>query len=78
MTPFASRAFRWVWTSTLASATAMGMLGTATAWLAVGDGGGFSVGLVLAARMLPNLLFGLAAGALADRLDRTRQLLVVS
>jgi len=25
-------------------------------------GGGFGVGLVLAARMLPNLLFGLAAG----------------
>ncbi len=54
------------------------MLGTATAWLAVSDGGGFGVGLVLAARMLPNLLFGLAAGTLADRLDRSRLLLAVS
>jgi MFS family permease len=54
------------------------MLTTATAWLAVDDGGGFSVGLVLAARMLPNLLFGLAAGTLADRFERTRQLLAVS
>jgi MFS family permease len=56
----------------------MGMLTTATAWLAVDDGGGFGVGLVLAARMLPNLLFGLAAGTLADRFERTRQLLAVS
>jgi len=54
------------------------MLTTATAWLAVNDGGGFSVGLVLAARMLPSLLFGLAAGTLADRFERTRQLLAVS
>jgi MFS family permease len=54
------------------------MLSTATAWLAVGDGGGFSVGLVLAARMLPNLMFGLAAGTLADRLDRRWQVLAVS
>ena len=54
------------------------MLTTATAWLAVDDGGGFGVGLVLAARMLPNLLFGLAAGTLADRFERTRQLLAVS
>jgi MFS family permease len=54
------------------------MLTTTTAWLAVDDGGGFSVGLVLAARMLPNLLFGLAAGTLADRFERTRQLLAVS
>jgi len=78
LTPFASLAFRWVWASSLASATATGLLATATAWLALGDGGGFSVGLVLAARMLPNLLFGLPAGTLADRLDRPRQLLAVS
>jgi MFS family permease len=32
------------------------------------------VGLVLAARMLPNLLFGLAAGTLADRGNRARLL----
>lgn len=48
------------------------------AWLAlVAGGGGFAVGLVLAARMLPNLLFGLAAGTLADRANRNRLLLVV-
>jgi MFS family permease len=55
----------------------MGMNTTATAWLAV-DSGAFAVGLVLAARMLPNLLFGLAAGALADRAGRRRVIVSVS
>jgi MFS family permease len=54
------------------------MLTTAIAWLAVDAGGGFGVGVVLAARLLPSLLFGLVAGALADRFERTRQLLAVS
>src|SRR5215210_4548696 len=52
---------------------------TATAWLALEVGGGaFAVGLVFAARMLPSLLFGLAAGTIADRADRPRQLLAVA
>jgi predicted MFS family arabinose efflux permease len=52
---------------------------TATAWLALEVGGGaFAVGLVFAARMLPSLLFGLAAGTIADRSDRPRQLLAVA
>jgi MFS family permease len=52
---------------------------TATAWLALEAGGGaVAVGLVFAARMLPSLLFGLAAGTLADRADRPRQLLAVA
>jgi MFS family permease len=52
---------------------------TATAWLALEVGGGaFAVGLIFAARMLPSLLFGLAAGTIADRADRARQLLAVA
>jgi MFS family permease len=78
LTPFASLPFRWLWASSLASAAAAGMLTTLTAWLAVDAGGGFGVGIVLAARMLPNLLFGLVAGTMADRFERTRQLLAVS
>lgn len=51
---------------------------TAIAWLALGSqGGAFTVGLVLAARMLPNLLFGLPAGTLADQGSRRRLLLIV-
>jgi MFS family permease len=79
LTPFASAAFRWLWLSSLASAAGNGMLTIATAWLAVDEGsGGFGVGVVLAARLVPNLLFGLAAGAFADRFERTRQLVAVS
>jgi len=55
------------------------MHATATAWLALEtSGGALAVGLVLAARMLPNLLFGLAAGTLADRSHRNRLLVGVS
>jgi predicted MFS family arabinose efflux permease len=51
----------------------------ATGWLALDAGGGaLGVGIVLAARTLPSLLFGLAAGALADRLERRRILMGVS
>jgi len=52
---------------------------TVTAWLALEVGGGaFAIGLIFAARMLPSLLFGLAAGTIADRADRPRQLLAVA
>jgi MFS transporter, DHA1 family, staphyloferrin A biosynthesis exporter len=79
VTPFRSAAFRWLWCSTLASSGSQTMERTATAWLALQSGGGaFAVGLVFAARSLPSLLFGLAAGTIADRADRRRQLLAVS
>ena len=79
MTPFGSQMFRRLWSSTLASAGAQGMERTATAWLTLEAGGGaFAVGLVFAARMLPSLLGGLAAGTIADRSDRARQLMGVA
>jgi MFS family permease len=79
MTPFRSPAFRRLWCSSLALMGAQGMERTATAWLALETGGGaFAVGLIFAARMLPSLLFGLAAGTIADRADRARQLLAVA
>jgi predicted MFS family arabinose efflux permease len=63
----------------MASAVGSGMERTATAWLALEAGGGaLAVGIVLAARMMPSLLFGLAAGTLADRMDRRRQLVSVA
>lgn len=74
-----STGFRWLWGSTVATAGAQGVERTATAWLALETGGGApAVGLAFAARMLPSLLFGLAAGTIADRCDRRRQLLVVA
>jgi len=79
MTPLRSSAFRRLWCSSLASTGAQGMERTVTAWLALEVGGGaFAIGLIFAARMLPSLLFGLAAGTIADRADRPRQLLAVA
>ena len=79
MIPLRSTQFRWLLSSTLASGGAQGMERTATAWLALESGGGaFAIGLAFAARMVPSLVLGLAAGTIADRSDRTRQLLVVS
>ena len=55
---------------------------TATAWLALSSAdlgsGAFAVGLVLAVRMLPMLVLGLAAGTIADQTDRPRQLVIVA
>ena len=79
MTPFRSPAFRRLWCSSLAAAGAQGMERTVTAWLVLETGGGaFAIGLIFAARMLPSLLFGLAAGTIADRADRPRLLLTVA
>jgi MFS family permease len=79
MTPFSSTMFRRLWLSTLSSSGAQGIERTATAWLTLEAGGGASgVGLVFAARMLPSLLLGLAAGTIADRNERSRQLFAVA
>ena len=78
VTPLRSGAFRWLLLSTVLTYLGTGAQQTATAWLALdAAGGAFTVGLVLAARMVPNLLFGLAAGTIADRGDRARQLAIV-
>ena len=79
MAPFRSSAYRWLWGSTFGSATGQGIERTATAWLALEAGGGaVTVGLALAARMVPSLVLGLAAGTMADRTDRRRQLVAVA
>jgi len=67
-----------MWMSNAASAGAESMERTTTTWLALQLGGPFAIGLVLAARLVPFLLLGLAAGTVADRVDRTRQLLAVA
>jgi MFS family permease len=78
MAPFRSPGFRRLWLSSLASAGAQGLERTATAWLALELGATpVAIGAIFAARMLPSLLFGLAAGTIADRTARPRQLLAV-
>jgi MFS family permease len=79
MKAFESRAFRWLWCSSLALSGAQLMERVTTNWLALEAGGGaLGVGIVLAARMAPFLLLGLPVGTLADRLDRRRLLLGVT
>jgi MFS family permease len=76
---FRSSAFRRLWLSSVISIAAQGIERTLTAWLALQLGAdAFAIGLIFAARMLPSLLFGLAAGTIADRVDRSRQLLAVA
>ncbi len=79
MNPFRSVPFRWLWFSSGLATGAQLMERTTTAWLVLQLGGGaLAVGLVFAARSLPSLLFGLASGTVADRVDRRRQLLTVT
>jgi MFS family permease len=71
--------FRRLWLSSVAQTAAQGIERTVTAWLALQLGAdAFAIGLIFAARMLPSLLFGLAAGTIADQADRPRQLLAVA
>ncbi len=70
-------AVRWLWVSSLAASIGSGLERTATAWLALDTGGAAAVGVVAAARMLPSLLLGLAAGTIADRVDRRAQVVAV-
>lgn len=77
--PLQSSAFRVLWASGVASAGAYWMERVATSWLALyAAGGPVAVGIVTAARLVPFLLFGLAAGTLADRGNRRRQLQIVA
>jgi len=68
---------RWLWASSLAASFGNGIERTTTAWLAFEAGGAAAVGVVLAVRMLPSLLFGLAAGTITDRVDRRTQLVIL-
>ncbi|MBX0327194.1 MFS transporter [Oscillochloris sp. ZM17-4] len=78
MTPFRSPAFRYLWGSSVAFAGAQGMERVLTSWLALELGAGpLMIGVMFAIRMLPSLLFGLAAGTVADRGHRPRQLQAV-
>lgn len=74
-----SPAFQRLWLSSVAFAAAQGMERVLTAWLALQLGAGpLAIGAMFAARMLPSLLFGLAAGTVADQMRRTRMMQAVA
>jgi MFS family permease len=65
--------FRWLWVSGLTSGFAMFASQLVLSWLALETtGSSLAVGAVFAARVLPQMIFGLPAGALADRVPRRR------
>ena len=78
LAPFGNRAFRWLW-----AGVALGSVGSwaqtvGAQWLFIDDPNAATiVSLVQSANTLPMLLFGLAAGVLADAFDRRRLMLFV-
>jgi MFS family permease len=69
---------RVLWGSTFANQLGQGMLQVVLGWLVFEmTGSGGMVGAVFAARSAPNLIVGLAAGPITDRLDR-RTLMKIS
>lgn len=69
--------FRWLWAGNVFSASGTFVQSVAGSWLMLElTGSGAWVGLMVASATLPLLFFSLAAGALADRFDRARLMLV--
>ncbi|MCK5933961.1 MAG: MFS transporter [Fulvimarina manganoxydans] len=77
--PFGHRAFALLWTATLISNIGTWMHDVGAGWLMTTlDPSPAVVTLVQAATTLPVFLFGLLAGALADRLDKRRMLIAIN
>jgi MFS family permease len=77
--PFAHRAFALLWTATLISNIGTWMHDVGAGWLMTElSPSPAVVTLVQAATSLPIFLFALYAGALADRLDKRRMLIVIN
>lgn len=69
--------FRWLWAGNVFSASGTFVQSVAASWLMLElTGSGTWVGLIVASSTLPLLFFSLAAGALADRFDRARLMLI--
>jgi len=69
--------FRWLWAGNVFSASGTFVQAVAASWLMFElTGSGTWVGLIVASSTLPLLFFSLTAGALADRFDRARLMLI--
>src|SRR6267142_456678 len=77
--PFRHTVFSALWTATVVSNIGTWMQNAAAGWLMAGlTQDAFVVSLVQVATMLPMVLLGLPAGALADIVDRRRLLIAVN
>jgi MFS family permease len=69
--------FRWLWAGNVFSASGTFVQTVAGSWLMLElTGSSTWVGLIVASATLPLLFFSLTAGALADRFDRARLMLI--
>ncbi|MGD2059727.1 MAG: MFS transporter [Acidimicrobiia bacterium] len=69
--------FRWLWAGNVFSASGTFVQSVAGSWLMLElTGSSTWVGLIVASATLPLLFFSLTAGALADRFDRARLMLI--
>lgn len=69
--------FRWLWAGNVSSAAGTFVQSVAASWLMLElTGSSTWVGLIVASSTLPLLVFSLTAGALADRFDRAKLMLI--
>src|SRR5580698_4776381 len=76
--PLRVTVFRWLWLASLVSNIGSWMQGVGAQWFLVhASHAAILVSLVQTADMLPDVLFGIVGGVLADTLDRRRLLIAV-
>jgi predicted MFS family arabinose efflux permease len=76
--PLRSKVFRWLWLASMVSNAGSWMQGVGAQWFLVHAAhAAILVSLVQTADMLPDVLFGIVGGVLADTLDRRRLLIAV-
>src|SRR5580700_7107205 len=76
--PLRITVFRWLWLASMVSNVGSWMQGVGAQWFLVHAAhAAILVSLVQTADMLPDVLFGIVGGVLADTLDRRRLLIVV-
>src|ERR1051326_5409034 len=77
--PFASRAFCWLWLANIVNSLGTWIQNTASGWIMTDLAPSpIMVSLVQAAAQLPVFLLALPAGALADLMDRKRNLMLTN
>jgi MFS family permease len=77
--PFRVPGFGGLWVSTSSASFARIITQIALSWVTLeATGSPFMVGVVAAARMAPQLVFGIPAGAVADSMDRRQMILLAN
>lgn len=77
LTPFHNRSFSLMFLTTVSASFADILMDVSTGWLVLDlTDSPLSLGLFFAVRSSPNLLFGMVGGAMADKVDRRRLMMI--